>query len=248
MASPTQESTPGRVTVSVNPTGLSSGTYTGMVHLSASGLAETNVPVTFNVTSTGCREDCGGGTTSTMHAQPYVYDTSWSGLLAAMWADHFGEPTSTSLTTHDPGLVLSKGTGAPTGSIAGAHIRNVTGSLTELGYDYHLGGQCTTTSPRFIVVTTDNITHVVGGCSNGTITAASALGWKRVRFNLTDATQTSPVITPGEQVSSITLALDQGPETDSTAGGFDLIDNIDVNGTFVGKRSTSSTSDYSENR
>jgi len=119
-----------------------------------------------------------------------------------------------------------------------ALIRNADGlSLTELGFDYRDGGQCTDTSPRFAVVTTDNVTHVVGGCNKGTIHAALVSGWIRVRFDLGSTTQTSPPITPGQQVKNIALVLDQGPETGaSAAGGLVVIDNIDINGTLVGKR------------
>ena len=70
------------------------------------------------------------------------------------------------------------------------------------------------------------------------------MGWKRVRFKLTDSSiQTSPSILPGDSVSSITLVMDQGPETGSSAaGGLVVIDNIEVNGTLVGKGSSMSTS------
>jgi hypothetical protein len=142
--------------------------------------------------------------------------------------------TNNQSTTHDPGLILSKNAGAPSGTLVGATIHNFAGSLTELGFDYRSGGQCTTTSPRFIVVTTDNITHVVGGCSKGTVTAAPMAGWNRVRFNLAETSQANPAITPGETVSSITLVLDLGPEAGTpAAGGLVVIDNIYINNTYA---------------
>jgi hypothetical protein len=223
--------------VSVNPTNMSAGSYSGMVHLTASGSNNSNVPITLNITSQrGCGNGCGGSSKS-MYAEPYVNDPSSSGTLAALWVDRLGIPTDKQMSTLDQGLVLSKSATAPTGSQTGALIKNVQGSLTELGFDYRDNGQCTATSPRFVVVTTDSVTHVVGGCSKGTITAAPAMGWKRVRFKLTDsAIQTSPAILPGDSVSSITLVMDQGPETGPTAaGGLVVIDNIDINGSFVGK-------------
>jgi len=156
--------------------------------------------------------------------------------------NHLGEPKSTSSTTRNPGLVLSKGAGAPAGSTAGAYIRNYTGtSLSTLGYDYHVGGQCTTKSPYFVVVTNDSIMHIVGGCSNGTITTlpAPALGWKRVLFDLVaNPNLATPMITGAETVSSITLVLSEGPELDPTAGGLDDIDNININGTIAAMGST----------
>jgi len=183
-----------------------------------------------------------------MYAAPYVYDPSSSGTLTAQWVSRLGVPTGNPPAPVDPGLVLSKNATAPAGSLVGAYIRNVTGSLTELGFDYRAGGQCTTTSPRFIVVTSDAITHVIGGCSLGTTTPLNLgttpiVGWNRVRFNLADTTQTNnqPIL-PGEQLTSITLVLDYGPESGATAaGGMVVIDHIDINGTFAGKATWIST-------
>ena len=232
-------STPGSVMVSVSPGRMSAGTYSGSIQLSSSSAAGTSVPVTLTITSSTCNDDScgggsGGGSTGTMYAQPYTYDPNSSGTVTSIWVDRLGMPVANGSGTRDPGLVLSKNAGAPNGTMAGATIRNFSGSLSELGFDYRSGGQCTTTSPRFIVVTTDNVTHVVGGCSKGTMTAAGVAGWNRVRFNLAETSQSSPALTPGETVSSITLVLDVGPEAGATAaGGLVVIDNIDINGTFA---------------
>jgi hypothetical protein len=225
----------------VNPANLSAGSYSGVIQLTGSSGSNSIVHITLNITSgRSCDDGCGGAGRS-MYAEPYALDPNSSNTLTAVWVNLLGMPTGNQSSTGDPGLVLSKNATAPAGSQAGAHILNVTGSLTELGFDYREGGQCTATSPRFLVVTTDSVTHVVGGCSKGTITAAPMLGWKRVRFNLTVSTQTSPVILPGDSVSSITLVMDQGPETGSSAaGGLVIIDNIDVNGTFAGKAASTS--------
>jgi hypothetical protein len=219
---------------------MSRGTYTGTIYVNAPGVTEKSVPVTLAITSTtGCDDGC-GGSGATMYALPSVIDPNSTGNVTALWIDHLGVPTGSST---DAGLVLSKNASAPAGTQAGALIRNYQGSLTELGFDYREGGQCTATSPRFVVVTTDGTTHIVGGCSKGTTTAAPVVGWKRVRFNLADTTQTSPAITPGEQVSSITLVMDEGPEAGPTAaGGLVIIDNIDVNGAFAAKVASRSTS------
>jgi hypothetical protein len=214
---------------------MSAGTYSGSIVLSASGAANVTVPVTLIVSSSNCDDSCGGSTAS-VTAQPYTYDPNSTGTVSAAWVNGIGTPGS---GRRDQGLLLSKNGGSTPGALTGATIRNFSGSLTEIGFDYREGGQCTATSPRFIVVTSDNITHVIGGCSKGTTTAAPAVGWKRVRFNLADATQTAPVITPGEQVSSITLVMDLGPEAGaSAAGGLVVIDNIDINGSFAAAGST----------
>ncbi len=244
--SPTSGRTPGTITVSVSAGTMSPGTYSGTIRVNADDVGGKTVPVTLIVTPSSCVTNC--GITAAMYAQPYVYDPTSSGTLYAGWMNRLGAPTGNPTSPVDPGLLLSKNATAPTGSLVGAYIRNVTGSLTELGFDYRAGGQCTTTSPRFLVVTTDAMTHVIGGCSLGTTTPLNLgttpiVGWNRVRFNLADTTQTNnqPIL-PGEQLTSITLVLDYGPESGATAaGGMVVIDNIDVNGTFAGKGSLSST-------
>jgi hypothetical protein len=213
---------------------MSQGTYSGMIMVSASGLKSINVPVTLSVTAGSCTYNCGG--TTTMYAQPYTYDPNSSGTVAAFWVDHLGVPTTNYSSTGDPGLVLSKNASpnatTPTGSYTGAYIRNVSGSLTELGYDYREGGQCTATSPHFVLVVSSG-THTLG-CSTGTSTAGPVKGWIRVRFDLAKLG-----LLPGDTVMSLKLVLDYGPESGATAaGGMVVIDNIDVNGKFVGKQST----------
>jgi len=244
-ANPGSGAMPGTVMVSVNPSGMSTGVYSGAIQFSASGASSVSVPVTFNVTATTtCVENCNNDA-KPMRATPYVLESSWSGSLAAMWLQNLGVPTNAAATSGDMGLMLSKTASAASGAVAGVMIENVQGSLTELGFDYRDGGQCTATSPSFIVVTTDNVTHTVGGCSKGTVMTAPAVGWHRVRFNLADATQTSPVITPGEQVSILTLVLDEGPGSGAAAaGGLVVIDNIDVNGTFAEKVASESYGGY----
>jgi hypothetical protein len=243
---PTGGRTPGTITVSVNAANMTANTYYGTIQVSAGDGSKSSVPVTLTVTSGGCGTACGG--TTTMYAQPYVYDPNSSGTVAALWVDRLGVPTANLSSTGDPGLVLSKNAipnaTAPTGSLAGAYIRNVTGPLTELGFDYRDGGQCTATSPHFVVVASLSGTHVLGGCSTGTITAGPVTGWKRVRFNMSAAMQASLGILPGDTVSSLTLVLDYGPESGATAaGGLVVIDNIDVNGKFAGRGSSTSRDD-----
>jgi hypothetical protein len=229
---PTTGTTPGTVAVSATPGSMSSGTYNGTISISAPGATTLTVPVTLTVTGSG---GSGGGTGSSMYAQPQVHDPASSGGVSAQWVDHLGDGSQ----TNNPGLVLLKNAYAHSGAWAGASIVNAPGSLTELGLDYLAGGQCTSTSPRFIVVMTDASSHTVGGCRAGTIqTNTPVMGWERVRYNLDRA---NPPITPGMQVQSITLVLDQGPGSgQGAAGGLAVIDNIDVNGTLIGGGTNSS--------
>jgi hypothetical protein len=105
-------------------------------------------------------------------------------------------------------------------------------TLTELGYDIRNGGQCTATSPRFVVVTSDDVVHKIG-CSTGASQPAPATGWKRLRFDPANPAQTAPVIQSGSKVKSIYLVLDAGPESGASLV---VLDNIDINGTLIGKQ------------
>jgi hypothetical protein len=104
---------------------------------------------------------------------------------------------------------------------AGATIDGVEGiTLTELGWDYRNDGRCGGGAPRFHIVTTAG-TFVIG-CDTATKSPINA-NWTRARM--------SPP--PGE-VISIDIIFDEG--TDFPGGtGFVYLDNIDINGTLIGK-------------
>ena len=92
------------------------------------------------------------------------------------------------------------------------------------------------TSPHFVVVTSDEVTHILTGCANGSIQTAPAPGWIRMRFDPTNPAQANIPIAPGQQIKSIAIVLDEGPEaTPNLAGGLVVLDNIDVNGVIIGK-------------
>ena len=239
--SPTSATTPATLTVSVDGRGLSTGTYSGMITLTA-GTRKTSVYVTmFVATSTsGGGGDDGSETESQLAVQPIVNDPTNSGTVGAALLDAAGVPVSSG-TPSNPGnlaLALSKTVHAPAGTSAGAQLVGAENlvKLTELGFDVRQGGHCTANSPHFVVVTSDDVTHVVTGCANGTIQTAPAHGWIRVRFDPANPAQASPPIAPGQSIKSIAIVLDQGPEaTPNPGGGLVVLDNIDVNGVIVGK-------------
>jgi len=152
------------------------------------------------------------------------------------------------------GLLLAK-TGPTVGNFAssGAILRNVSGLvLTELGYDLRKpagppdarGSHCGAGAPRFNVTT--SVAFYFVGCNSppGTVTF-SGDGWIRLRWtgsNLVGfnfATGNFETITGA--VISINILFDEG--TDASGGpdefGLAVLDNIDVNGTLVGRGSTS---------
>ena len=235
---PSGGTTPGTLTISVDPAGLASGTYTAMIKLAAPGSTGITVPVMLTVASGdgGEGDDDGarsGSGDATLRALPYAYDPAGTNSVAASWIDGTGAASTIPADSRAQGLLLSKTSAASDQTQAGVVISNADGiTLTELGYDIRNGGQCTAKSPRFVVVTSDDVVHKIG-CSTGTAQPSPATGWKRLRFDPSSPAQTAPAITPGTKVKSIHLVLDDGPETGASAV---VLDNINVNGTFIGKQ------------
>jgi hypothetical protein len=246
---PSGGTTPGSLSISVNPTGLASGTYTATVKIAAQGSTGLSVPLVFRIVSSddGGGDDGGDGSggsggsddsstasgDASLHAMPYAYDPAGTNSVAATWVDATGAATTTPTDTRQQGLLLSKTSAASNQAQAGVTISNVEGiSLTELGYDIRTGGQCTAKSPRFVVVTSDDVVHKIG-CNTGTSQPAPAAGWTRLRFDPTNPAQTAQAIAAGTKIKSIYLVLDDGPETGASMV---VLDNIDINGTLIGKQ------------
>lgn len=238
--SPTSATTPTTLTVTVDAHGLATGTYSGMVTLAA-GTKKTSLNVTVNIaTGSGGGEDDGSESESEMTVQPVVNDPSNSDAVGAQWLDAAGVPAA-SQTTGNSGtraIALSKSANAPATATAGVQVVSMESltKLTELGFDVRQGGHCTASSPHFVVVTSDDVTHFFTGCATGTIQTAPAAGWIRVRFDPANPAQASPPIAPGQQIKSIAVVLDEGPEASpNPGGGLVVLDNIDVNGVIIGK-------------
>jgi len=147
-------------------------------------------------------------------AQPGVYDPDATGIVVAGWQGGLGEPDG---PNGNQGLVLQKNGPTETNAAAGAAISGFEGqAVGELGFDYKSDGQCSGGSPRFDVQTSDGF-YFVGGCANATPTDLGN-GWSRVRFDLTGITGTIEYLE--------VIADEQGQS---------VLDDIDVNGTLIGK-------------
>ena len=222
--SPTTGTTPATLRVSVNPLGMPPGSYTDTIVLSAPGATGTSVGVTLTIGSAD------GNGASDLYVQPYTYDPAQSGAVTAQWINGLGVSPASGTDASDLGLLLAKNATAPQEAHAGAVIQNAQGlTLTQLGFDVSDSGQCTATSPRFVVVTTDDVMHIVGGCAKGTAQPVPSVGWRRVHLDPSKPEQASPPITPGQQVKSIAVVLD-------AAGGLVVLDNISVSGVIVRKQ------------
>jgi hypothetical protein len=164
-------------------------------------------------------------------AKPGTFDPDKTGIVTAQWINNIGLPDSGGSNF---GLAMSKNGTTATNAAAGAAITGVQGiTLTELGFDYKAGGHCGAGAPRFNVQATDGF-HFMGGCSNSTQSAA-APGWIRARINPYNPGQSFPVLSPTATILTITVIFDEGTDTAVTGAGSVILDNIDVNGTLIGK-------------
>ena len=158
---------------------------------------------------------------NTFKVLPGIYDPDRTGIISAAWVTGIGLPDA---GNSNHGLYLAKNGPTATNAAAFASIDGVEGiKLTELGYDVKDDGHCSGGAPRFNVTASDGF-HFVGACTNGTPSGTPAPGWTRYRFS---NAQAFPPITPGAVVSSIAIVFDEE--------GSVVIDNIDVNGTLIGK-------------
>ena len=154
------------------------------------------------------------------------------------------------------GLLLAK-TGPTVGNFAssGAILRNVAGlTLSELGYDLRKpagppdarGSHCGAGAPRFNV-TTSVAFYFVGCNSPAAVVTASGDGWIRLRWSAATSNLVGFNFATGNfetitgTVSSINILFDEGQDASGGPDEFGLavLDNIDVNGTLVGRGSTS---------
>ena len=195
---------------------------------------------------------------------PFSFDPYGSDLVEAVWINHIGCPTGSTVYAFGgagspytdagcptrgatdrnvQGLLLSK-TGPTTNyASAGAELKGVRGeALTEIGYDIRkfggiaspFGSHCGAGSPRFNVTTTFG-THFIGCASPPPVQVATGNGWARLRWN---PAQAFPPIPAGAIVDEILIIFDEGQDASGGPDQFGLavLDNISVNGTIVGQR------------
>jgi len=224
--SPSGGATSTTLTVTVYPQGLAKGQYVGQIQLSAPGANSLNVPVTMTLAGEGGGD---GGDDGAIHAEAYTYDPGNTGAVSANWVYGAGVPSNNGSDPTNQGLVLSNNASASSGARAGVILKNVAGTaLSVLGFDLRDGSLCSAQGPRFVIVTSDDAVHALGSCTATNQQPPPAAGWKRYKF---DPAQAYPPIATGMTVKSIALMVDDGP---SAGGGMAVIDNVNINGTFIG--------------
>lgn len=164
-----------------------------------------------------------------LKATPFVFDPDGSGIVVAEWQAGVGEPDAGS---SDHGLVLEKNGPTSTNAAAVVTIEGVAGeTLTGLGFDIENGSWCGAGSPRFNVGTSDGVTHFYA-CYYGTKTDLGN-GWTHVEFG-PDTPFAGNAF--GQTIDRIQIVVDEGDDLSGLGTpGASILDNVDVNGTIVGK-------------
>ncbi len=223
---PSAGTTPGQITVSAYPTGLTAGTYSCVIKITANGTTR-RVYVVLVVASGG--DD--GGEHDDAAALPFSLDPGAKSTADAIWLDGYGVPVQSKKDPTSQGLVIRRNPSAPKTAIAGAALKGAAGSqLSQLSFDLRSDSECSTQAPQFVIVTADEIVHKAN-CASGTIQALTVSGWKRVSFDPTNSRQLSPAVAPGMAVKTIALVMDQ-----PIATGTAVLDNINVNGRYIGRQ------------
>ena len=219
---------------------------------------------------------CGIGPASADHdhgkkdltAEPWVFvgtaaqcgGVAGSNIVTSAWLPGMGLPDDGSPNSQNPpvagadardphdGLLLNKNGPTTDCSSSGAEIEGLRRgrTITELGFDYRIGGHCGAGAPRFNITTASGFTYFAG-CAHGAQTPApqDPTQWTRVRFSATEGTifpqfVTNPpfVFGPGGSVvKSIDIVFDEGTEVSTPSGptgpGLAVIDNINIGGEII---------------
>lgn len=180
---------------------------------------------------------------------PAVFDPDKTLQVAADWVQGLGCPDCDLAPTDVKvrGLLLAKSGETPLFAAAGAILKGVNGTVlavgdtTALGWDLRSGSACGAGAPRFNITTQDDNLYFIGCSSPGpSVVSFPSLGWTRMRFDPALAFNASNGFAqdgtlPGKTVKSIEIVFDEGQDTGPTYSGLAVLDNIFVNGVFIGK-------------
>ena len=164
-------------------------------------------------------------------------------------------PTGDSSDHSNQGLLMAKTGPTPNDASAVADLIGVKGTiLTELGYDLRKpggnandprGSHCGAGAPRFDITLQDGEFFFLGCNSPAAVVTSAGVGFLRLRWGGAtgplqaylngSALQDIPAIA----VKSISIVFDEGQDTGPDNFGLAVLDNIDVNGTLVGRGGSS---------
>jgi hypothetical protein len=170
-------------------------------------------------------------------------------------------PTGDPQDTNNEGLFMAKTGPTNNDASAGAAILGVKGVLlTELGYDLRKpgndpstisdprGSHCGAGAPRFNITSGGHLYFI--GCASPPPTMdtplAGGMGWQRLRWGGGSPLlafsndggcpgNINPCNITGFLVDNLSIVFDEGQDTGPDNFGFAILDNIDVDGTLVGR-------------
>ena len=182
---------------------------------------------------------------ATLGSALFEFDPTKTNHVAAAWVKGLGETDASG--PNNFAVLLSKSTETAANASSGVVITGAVGIVLNdptsvLGFDIRDGSHCGAGAPRFNVVTMDGVLHFLGCQAATTVEAgdgepAIEPGWTRKKLTPSDLNQAFPAIPPGDTsanntVSSIAIVFDEG--TDQGVG-FAILDNININGVFLGR-------------
>ena len=176
------------------------------------------------------------GFATVVQVLPGLFDPDGTGIVTAHWVTRVGLPDDIGKANH--ALFLEKAGPTSVNASAFAVIGGIEGlTLTELGFDYKIDGHCGAGAPRFNVTLPDGRYFFFGCVYGNPQVTAPAPGWTRIRWKDGEGTvfPAGPYDWPGfgkAVVQSIAIVFDEG--TDAGVGSV-LLDNININGSLIGK-------------
>jgi hypothetical protein len=178
--------------------------------------------------------------------------TTYDGSTSGTYTDP-ACPTGDTRDRRNQGLLLVKTGPTANDAAAIARIKQVHGPVTELGYDIRKpggaadvrGSHCGAGAPRFDITLKSGASYFIGCNSPPATTQQIGTGWTRLRWGgsapLLGFNASTGVLEPiTGDVKSIALVFDEGQDA---SGGPDqlgaaFLDNVDVDGTLVGRGPT----------
>jgi hypothetical protein len=158
--------------------------------------------------------------------------------------------TGDSKDTRNEGLLLAKTGPTTNNASAVADLKGVQGTeLSVLGYDIRKpvstndprGSHCGAGAPRFNIELADGSFYFLGCNSPPPTSQLAGDGYLRLRWGSPGTLMAFNADTnvleniSGETVQSLTIVFDEGYDTGPDNFGLAVLDNIDVNGTLVGR-------------
>jgi hypothetical protein len=173
----------------------------------------------------------GPGPSKKFSVKPKISDPEETDIVVAAWITKTGLPDA-GKSGH--GLYFQKAGPTATNAYAYGQIRwlqnrDITG-LTELGFDYRNEDHCTAVAPRF-VIQVDGVDYSLG-CTAGVAAPAPGdpVNWTRVRFGAAEFGAAGIPLTGN--ITAGNIVFDEGTDA---GPGLIYMDNIDVNGSLIGK-------------